>query len=95
MIASLFNGSMILWALNFFSVSGVDHNLINKILNPHHLSKIEATFGNLSRIIQTDGPWASAWVGEAGGAFNNGGRHVSDTFVNSFWYSFFCHILVL
>ncbi|XP_027125284.1 heparanase-like protein 2 [Coffea arabica] len=66
--------------------AGVDHNLINKILNPHHLSKIEATFGNLSRIIQTDGPWASAWVGEAGGAFNNGGRHVSDTFVNSFWY---------
>lgn len=32
-----------------------------------------------------NGPWASAWVGEAGGAFNSGGKNVSDTFINSFW----------
>ncbi|KAG9153276.1 hypothetical protein Leryth_024092 [Lithospermum erythrorhizon] len=66
--------------------AGNDHNLVNKILNPQHLSKISYTFGNLSNTIQTSGPWTSAWVGEAGGAFNSGGRNVSNTFVNSFWY---------
>ncbi|KAL3528443.1 hypothetical protein ACH5RR_007765 [Cinchona calisaya] len=66
--------------------AGGDRNLVSKILNPYYLSKIEDTFSNLSKTIQTNGPWTSAWVGEAGGAFNNGARHVSDTFVNSFWY---------
>jgi heparanase 1 len=49
------------------------------------LSKVSETFSNLSPTIQQNGPWASAWVGESGGAYNSGGRHVSDTFVNSFW----------
>ncbi|CAI9111963.1 OLC1v1012319C1 [Oldenlandia corymbosa var. corymbosa] len=66
--------------------AGVDHNLISKILNPYYLNKVTSTFGNLSSTIQNDGSWSSAWVGEAGGAYNNGGRNVSDTFVNSFWY---------
>ncbi|CAI9754087.1 unnamed protein product [Fraxinus pennsylvanica] len=66
--------------------SGNDHNLINKILDPDHLNKVSATFGNLSLSIQMNGPWASAWVGESGGAYNSGGPHVSDTFVDSFWY---------
>ncbi|KAL6186782.1 hypothetical protein ACLB2K_042901 [Fragaria x ananassa] len=26
------------------------------------------------------------WVGEAGGAYNSGGKDVSHTFVNGFWY---------
>ncbi|CAI9767685.1 unnamed protein product [Fraxinus pennsylvanica] len=65
---------------------GNDHNLINKILDPDHLNKISATFRNLSLSIQMNGPWASAWVGESGGAYNSGGPHVSDTFVDSFWY---------
>ncbi|KAL2479173.1 Heparanase-like protein 1 [Forsythia ovata] len=65
---------------------GNDDNLINKILNPDHLNKVSATFGNLSLSIQMNGPWASAWVGESGGAYNSGGPNVSDTFVNSFWY---------
>lgn len=66
--------------------AGVDPNLVSKILDPSHLSKISGTFSNLQLIIQKHGPWASAWVGESGGAFNSGGRHVSDRFVNSFWY---------
>ena len=69
----------------FLSVSGVDPNLVSKILNPHYLSKVEETFNSLYRTIQTNGPWASAWVGESGGAYNSGGHLVSNTFVNSFW----------
>ncbi|KAF5477105.1 hypothetical protein F2P56_003779 [Juglans regia] len=66
--------------------AGVDPSLESKILDPSHLSKISDTFSNLHQILQKHGPWASAWVGESGGAYNSGGRHVSDTFVNSFWY---------
>ncbi|KAJ4974436.1 hypothetical protein NE237_007610 [Protea cynaroides] len=66
--------------------AGNDPNLVNKILNPHYLSQISRTFSNLEDTIQTHGPWASAWVGEAGGAYNSGGHLVSNTFVNSFWY---------
>ncbi|KEH31988.1 heparanase-like protein 1 isoform X1 [Medicago truncatula] len=65
---------------------GNDAHLENKILDPAHLSKVESIFSNLSETIQTHGPWSAAWVGEAGGAFNSGGRDVSNTFVDSFWY---------
>ncbi|KAF5933961.1 hypothetical protein HYC85_030132 [Camellia sinensis] len=63
---------------------GADPNLVNKILNPHYLSKVSETFSGLKQTIQTHGPWSSAWVGESGGAFNSGGHNVSNTFVNSF-----------
>ncbi|OVA12143.1 Glycoside hydrolase [Macleaya cordata] len=66
--------------------AGDDPHLVSKILDPHHLSQIAGTFINLQQTIQRHGPWASAWVGESGGAYNNGGRHVSNRFVNSFWY---------
>lgn len=65
---------------------GMDPNLVKKILDPHFLSRASITFGDLRQTIQTNGPWASSWVGESGGAYNSGGLHVSDTFVNSFWY---------
>lgn len=68
-------------------ISGVDPNLVSKILNPNYLSEISKTFSNLEETIQKNGPWATAWVGESGGAYNSGGRHVSNTFINSFWYS--------
>ncbi|KAJ9677509.1 hypothetical protein PVL29_022483 [Vitis rotundifolia] len=66
--------------------AGVDPNLVSKILNPHYLSRVEETFKSLDKTLQTWGPWASAWVGESGGAYNSGGQLVSNTFVNSFWY---------
>lgn len=66
--------------------AGDDPNLAKKILDPDHLNKISDTFGALNQTIRGFGPWASAWVGEAGGAYNSGGRLVSDSFINSFWY---------
>ncbi|KAL7619224.1 hypothetical protein Lser_V15G00543 [Lactuca serriola] len=65
---------------------GIDPNLVKKILDPHFLSRASITFSDLHQIIKTNGPWASSWIGESGGAYNSGGLHVSDTFVNSFWY---------
>ncbi|KAL2340718.1 hypothetical protein Fmac_008658 [Flemingia macrophylla] len=65
---------------------GSDDHLERKILDPERLSKVESIFSNLSETIQKYGPWSSAWVGEAGGAYNSGGNHVSNTFLNSFWY---------
>ncbi|KAK3000331.1 hypothetical protein RJ639_022446 [Escallonia herrerae] len=64
--------------------AGVDPKLVSKILDPHYLSRVSDTFSSLKQTIQRNGPWASAWVGESGGAYNSGGRHVSDTFINSF-----------
>ncbi|KAK1292810.1 Heparanase-like protein 1 [Acorus calamus] len=63
---------------------GSDPHLTSKILDPHYLSRFADTFRGLQLTIQNHGPWASAWVGESGGAYNSGGHHVSDTFVNSF-----------
>jgi len=70
---------------DFRKSTGVDPNLVKKILDPHFLSRASVTFNGLRETIQMDGPWASSWVGESGGAYNSGGQHVSDTFVNSFW----------
>ncbi|KAL0416158.1 UNVERIFIED_CONTAM: Heparanase-like protein 1 [Sesamum latifolium] len=65
---------------------GNDRNIMNKILNPDHLNKASYLFSNVTTTIQANGPWASAWVSESGGAYNNGAKDISDTFVNSFWY---------
>ncbi|XP_017973713.1 PREDICTED: heparanase-like protein 1 isoform X2 [Theobroma cacao] len=81
------SGSSILDAMSHHIYNlgaGVDPKLISKILDPNHLSKVANTFSNLTHVIRRHGPWASAWVGESGGAYNSGGPHVSDTFVNSF-----------
>ncbi|KAA8542512.1 hypothetical protein F0562_023664 [Nyssa sinensis] len=83
------SGSLVVNALTHHIYNlgpGVDTHLVSKILDPNYLSKVSRTFSNLKETIQMHGPWASAWVGESGGAYNSGGRHVSDTFVNSFWY---------
>ncbi|ESQ31810.1 hypothetical protein EUTSA_v10003960mg [Eutrema salsugineum] len=65
---------------------GNDPQLENRILDPKYLSGISGKFKNVDQTIQEHGPWAAAWVGEAGGASNSGGRQVSETFINSFWY---------
>lgn len=67
------------------SVSGSDAKLADKILNPDYLDRISNTFSSLTQTILRNGPWASAWVGESGGAYNSGGPNVSNAFVDSFW----------
>lgn len=67
------------------SLAGNDPGLVSRILDPYYLSGISELFADVNRTIQEHGPWAAAWVGEAGGAYNSGGRQVSETFVNSFW----------
>ncbi|CAA2998228.1 heparanase 2 [Olea europaea subsp. europaea] len=66
--------------------AGVDSTLINKVQDPFFLDQIAQTYKDISRSIQLFGPWAGAWVGEAGGAYNSGGKYVSHTFVDGFWY---------
>lgn len=65
---------------------GNDPHITRKITNPDYLSRFADTFRNVQLTIQRHGPWSSAWVGEAGGAYNSGSRLVSNTFLNSFWY---------
>lgn len=67
-------------------VSGKDRDLINKMQDPYYLDQIAQTFSDLEATIRDAGPWSSPWVGESGGAYNSGGKDVSDRYVNSFWY---------
>ncbi|QHO36367.1 hypothetical protein HN51_029688 [Arachis hypogaea] len=66
--------------------AGVDRDLISKVQDPYFLSKIAQTFKDVSTAVKEFTPWAGAWVGESGGAYNSGGKDVSHTFVNGFWY---------
>ncbi|KAG8383051.1 hypothetical protein BUALT_Bualt05G0144300 [Buddleja alternifolia] len=66
--------------------AGVDPTLINKVQDPYFLDQISQTYKVISNSIESFGPWAGAWVGEAGGAYNSGGKDVSHTFVDGFWY---------
>lgn len=66
-------------------VVGDDKDLIHKVQDPFFLDKIAQTYKDISSSIQRFGPWSGAWVGEAGGAYNSGGKHVSHYFANGFW----------
>ncbi|PKA46932.1 Heparanase-like protein 2 [Apostasia shenzhenica] len=66
--------------------AGNDPKIERRIMNPQHLSQFADTFRNVKLTIERHGPWSSAWVGEAGGAYNSGSLLVSNTFLNSFWY---------
>lgn len=68
------------------TLAGVDPNLINKVQDPYFLSEIAQTYQDISESIRTFGPWASAWIGESGGAYNSGGKNMSHTFADGFWY---------
>ncbi|XP_077237990.1 heparanase-like protein 3 isoform X2 [Tasmannia lanceolata] len=65
---------------------GSDNHLIDKILNPSYLDGEAVTFSNLQNILSTSPTSATAWVGEAGGAYNSGRNLVTNAFVFSFWY---------
>lgn len=65
---------------------GVDPTLINKVQDPNFLDQIAQTYKDISTSIQLYGPWSRAWVGEAGGAYNSGGKYVSHSFVDGFWF---------
>ncbi|KAL9226141.1 hypothetical protein vseg_001988 [Gypsophila vaccaria] len=66
--------------------AGVDKELINRVQDPYYLTQIAQTYKDVSNAVDRFGPWSQAWVGEAGGAYNSGGKDVSDTFANGFWY---------
>ncbi|KAL5988099.1 hypothetical protein ACLOJK_035862 [Asimina triloba] len=65
---------------------GVDEHLVEKILNPDYLDGEASTFSGLQNILKNSPTSATAWVGEAGGAYNSGHHLVTDSFVFSFWY---------
>ncbi|XP_059432392.1 heparanase-like protein 3 [Corylus avellana] len=65
---------------------GVDQHLVEKILDPSYLDGEADTFRGLHNILRTSPTPATAWVGEAGGAYNSGHNLVTNAFVFSFWY---------
>ncbi|KAK4391541.1 Heparanase-like protein 3 [Sesamum angolense] len=65
---------------------GSDEHLIDRILNPTVLDNGGDVFRNLHNVIRTSANSATAWVGEAGGAYNSGRNGVTNAFVFSFWY---------
>jgi heparanase 1 len=56
-----------------------------KIVDPKYLDHSEDTYRDMQLTLQRHGTWASAWVSESGGVFNNGRQLVSNTFMNSIW----------
>ena len=75
------------------SHAGDDPNLITKIQDPFYLNQVAQTYKDVSNSINNFGPWSGAWVSESGGAYNSGGKDVSNTFANGFWFVFVFYFL--
>ncbi|XWS66231.1 hypothetical protein CRYUN_Cryun05aG0181800 [Craigia yunnanensis] len=65
---------------------GDSPDLIKNVQDPFYLSQIAQTFKDVSKAVDKFAPWSGAWVGESGGAYNSGGKDVSRTFADGFWY---------
>ncbi|KAK9268704.1 hypothetical protein L1049_000465 [Liquidambar formosana] len=65
---------------------GVDEHLVEKILDPSYLDNEVGNFRGLQSLLRSSATSATAWVGEAGGAYNSGRNLVTNAFVFSFWY---------
>ncbi|GFS35693.1 glucuronidase 3 [Actinidia rufa] len=65
---------------------GVDEHLVDRILDPSYLDGEADTFRRLQATLKSSPTSATAWVGEAGGAYNSGHNLVTNAFVFSFWY---------
>ncbi|KAG0470287.1 hypothetical protein HPP92_016987 [Vanilla planifolia] len=66
--------------------AGNDEHLVAKILDPSYLDVVGSLFSNMNRLIKSTNTSATAWIGEAGGAYNSGHNLVTNSFVSSFWY---------
>ncbi|KAM5567340.1 heparanase-like protein 2 [Rosa sericea] len=66
--------------------AGVDPTLITKVQDPFYLDHSSQTYNDVANSVKQFAPWTDPWVGEAGGAYNSGGKDVSHTFANGFWY---------
>lgn len=75
-----------MYSTNYVTHAGVDADLINKVQDPFFLDRVAQTFKDVSESVKLYGPWTGAWVGESGGAYNSGGKDVSHTFADGFWY---------
>ena len=67
-----------------FLLSGEDPNLVEKMQDPFVLDSTAQTYKDIQLTVRNYAPWASIWVSESGGAYNNGGQ-ASHTFVDGFW----------
>ncbi|XVF23507.1 hypothetical protein REPUB_Repub13aG0044400 [Reevesia pubescens] len=65
---------------------GNSPDLIKNVQDPFFLSQIAQTFKDVSKAVDKFAPWSGAWIGESGGAYNSGGKEVSRTFADGFWY---------
>ncbi|KAL3691381.1 hypothetical protein R1sor_005032 [Riccia sorocarpa] len=60
-------------------------HMISNVLNPSRSQSEVAKYKRIEDLFKQH-PKTSAWVGEAGGAFNSGHPEVSNSFINAFWY---------
>ncbi|KAF3431554.1 hypothetical protein FNV43_RR26285 [Rhamnella rubrinervis] len=66
--------------------AGGDPELINRVQDPIYLDHVAQTFADVRNTVREFAPWSEAWVSEAGGAYQSGGRDVSHAFADGFWY---------
>ncbi|KAL3675271.1 hypothetical protein R1sor_025219 [Riccia sorocarpa] len=60
--------------------------MISNVLNSSRSESEVAKYEFIEEDLLKEHPRTSAWVGEAGGAFNGGHPEVSNSFINAFWY---------